>query len=73
MYANKLQINLERCSGCGRCVASCPQGILTLQVNGFRKHAYVTDMNLCTLCGKCVAACPLEIIELTNCMESIEK
>jgi len=52
-------LSVVRCSGCGRCVAACPERIITLTTDQFRKHATVTDADRCTQCGRCIAACPL--------------
>jgi ferredoxin len=52
----------ERCSGCGRCVAACPEKLYTLQMNLHRKYALNKDPQKCTLCGRCLPACPLGII-----------
>jgi ferredoxin len=53
----------ERCSGCGRCVAACPEKLYTLEITNYRKHAINRNPAKCILCGKCVTACPLGIIE----------
>ncbi|MGE0157152.1 MAG: 4Fe-4S dicluster domain-containing protein [Geobacter sp.] len=50
---------VARCSGCGRCVAACPERIITLTTTNHRKRATVNDAGRCTLCGRCIAACPL--------------
>lgn len=55
-------ITIERCSGCGRCVAACPERIITLETEKHRKHAVITEPRQCTDCGACVAACPIEAI-----------
>lgn len=52
----------ERCSGCGRCIAACPEKLFSLEIRGFRKQALINSAKKCTLCGKCINACPLEII-----------
>jgi ferredoxin len=51
-----------RCSGCGRCVAACPEKLYTLQTDNYRKYSRNKAPENCTLCGKCLLSCPLEII-----------
>ena len=57
-----LLIAPERCSGCGRCVAVCPEKILTLQSFGHRKRAVLTAPSRYTRCAICVTACPLDAV-----------
>jgi len=45
------------CSGCGLCVADCPDGAINLEHVGGRTVARVDDV-LCRSCGSCVATCP---------------
>lgn len=42
-----------RCHKCGRCVAVCPSGALSIDAGG-RIHR---DISRCRLCGDCVASC----------------
>jgi ferredoxin len=56
-----ININLERCNGCGACVEICPEGALYLVDN---KAA--VDTRLCRECEACVAACPTEAITITS-------
>ncbi|MDD5285376.1 MAG: 4Fe-4S binding protein [Desulfuromonadaceae bacterium] len=56
------QIDSARCTGCGRCVAACPQKIITLEVSGYSKHAVIRNTERCSLCGCCVTICPVEAI-----------
>lgn len=53
---------LRRCSGCGRCVAACPEKLYTLEVNNHRKHARHSAVERCSRCGSCVASCPLDVL-----------
>lgn len=52
----------RRCSGCGRCVAACPEKLYTLELSDHRKHALNSGIDKCCRCGNCISACPLEII-----------
>lgn len=55
----RVQITLEECKGCGRCVYSCP-------VNALQKTKSVNTMGCvfveytegCIGCGSCFYACP---------------
>jgi electron transfer flavoprotein alpha subunit len=51
-----LQIDPNKCTGCGSCVPSCPFGLLEI-VN---EIAQVSDG--CTLCGACTEACAYDAI-----------
>lgn len=54
-----------RCTGCGRCVAVCPnQAIRLNEKDG--KIIEFTDRNLCVDCGACVSVCPAEARELAG-------
>jgi Fe-S-cluster-containing hydrogenase component 2 len=61
-----ININLERCSGCGACVEICPTGAVYL-VDG--KAAL--DQGLCCDCQDCISACPTEAITLDTQTDSV--
>ncbi|MFZ2950715.1 MAG: 4Fe-4S binding protein [Desulfuromonadaceae bacterium] len=53
------EIDSARCSGCGRCVAACPEKIITLETVRHHKTAVLLHSERCTSCGRCVIACPV--------------
>ena len=57
-----LDIVVDRCKGCGLCVAICPKHILALDmaiVNELGYHPIrLTDAAACTSCALCARICP---------------
>lgn len=54
------QIDRERCTACGDCIASCPTNALG-QVDG---KAALVNPDRCTYCTVCEDICPVNAIEL---------
>jgi ferredoxin len=63
LYA--VEVDEERCSGCGACVYACNYDAARL-VERDGKLVSETDMFRCKSCGMCVAACPSEARTLVD-------
>ncbi|MCD6492243.1 MAG: CoB--CoM heterodisulfide reductase iron-sulfur subunit A family protein [Archaeoglobaceae archaeon] len=58
-----VEVNLEKCTGCGDCVKECPYDSIQLKnINGEEK-AFVIEA-ACRGCAACAAVCPEEAINL---------
>jgi heterodisulfide reductase subunit C len=62
-YPLPISINEDGCSGCGICVASCPNTAMELYTQNGNRIAHVVA-NLCKGCGACSAACPSGAISI---------
>ncbi len=52
-------INLERCTGCGRCYDICPGDVIRMN----EKKAVVRYPDECWHCGACRLECPEDAIK----------
>lgn len=57
-----LDIVIDRCKGCGLCVATCPKHVLELDLSIVNELGYhpvrLTDAAACTSCALCARICP---------------
>lgn len=60
MIRKIVQIDQERCNGCGLCVPSCAEGAIKM-VNG---KAVLSADNLCDGLGACLGECPQDAIRI---------
>ncbi len=51
-----VEVNEQRCCGCGICVTACPYG--AAQLRGGAERVSTTDRFKCKACGQCVITCP---------------
>ena len=67
---NELVWNREKCTGCGTCAKTCPQGAIeivtatNLKENKYEVEKYEVDTGYCIQCGLCVEACPYDALFL---------
>ena len=52
-----VEVDEQRCCGCGICVTACPYGSAQPRVSG-EKVVSSTDRFKCKACGQCVVSCP---------------
>jgi NADH-quinone oxidoreductase subunit I len=61
---NELVWDEKKCTGCGTCAKTCPQGVIRIvtsadaESNRYIVEQYQVDTGYCIQCGLCVEACP---------------
>ena len=58
----KLELNNEKCAGCGMCIAVCPHQVFEMK----EKKAEIVDRGACMECGACKMNCPAQAIEVKS-------
>ncbi len=67
---NELIWDNIKCTGCGTCAKTCPQGAIEIVTstnlieNKYVVEKYQVDTGYCIQCGLCVEACPYEALYL---------
>jgi len=65
---SRIEIDQDRCKGCGLCVHVCPRKIIVLQQDKLNARGFhpagVTDMSRCIGCAFCATICPDSCIEM---------
>jgi NAD-dependent dihydropyrimidine dehydrogenase PreA subunit len=57
-----LEYDVEKCTGCGRCVEVCPHGVFVME----EQRARVTDRDRCMECGACALNCEYGAISVDS-------
>jgi formate hydrogenlyase subunit 6/NADH:ubiquinone oxidoreductase subunit I len=60
-YRGLIQIDAERCVGCGQCAYSCPSCAMEVHRDG-DKYQWKYDAAKCTFCGRCIERCKLHVL-----------
>ena len=64
----KMEIDTERCKGCGLCVSVCPLKIMEIDRIVTNRKGYHaarnTAIDRCIACGNCAITCPDAVITL---------
>lgn len=58
------EVDHQRCTGCGRCVAACDLHLLSLEPVRWRKFAVLQEAPRCTGCSLCARICPFDAIHM---------
>jgi NAD-dependent dihydropyrimidine dehydrogenase PreA subunit len=53
-----LELDIEKCNGCGICLLVCPHAVFALE----NKQAAIVDRDACMECGACALNCPEEAL-----------
>ena len=57
-----INFDKQKCTGCGVCVKTCPQGVIAMK----EKKAVLTNYYKCMECGACANNCSFDAIDLTK-------
>ncbi|HJB87493.1 MAG TPA: glycyl-radical enzyme activating protein [Candidatus Dorea faecigallinarum] len=52
-FEKEMQVDREKCTGCGACAAVCPNGAIHME-----EGRPILDAEVCVFCGKCTRFCP---------------
>jgi NAD(P)H-quinone oxidoreductase subunit I len=67
---NELVWFVDKCTGCGTCTKSCPQGNIVLVThrsnddNRYIVDKFEVDTGRCMFCGLCVESCPYDALAM---------
>ncbi|MFH1891788.1 MAG: mercury methylation ferredoxin HgcB [Candidatus Zixiibacteriota bacterium] len=53
-----LELDVDKCTGCGMCVFVCPHAVIAVE----KKKVRLMDRNACMECGACAGNCPEEAL-----------
>ncbi len=66
----RIEVDKEKCTGCGECWKACPKGPKIWKING---KAEATNLQYCHLCTLCASKCPEGAIKVIRDGENGEE
>jgi NAD-dependent dihydropyrimidine dehydrogenase PreA subunit len=57
-----LQLDENKCTGCGMCLNVCPHEVFTMN----SKHVVIKNRDACMECGACSRNCPVDAISVES-------
>ncbi len=55
-----LELDQDKCTGCGMCIEVCPHAVLVVE----GRKASIIDKDACMECGACAKNCPFDAISV---------
>ena len=66
----RIEVDKEKCTGCGQCWEACPKGPKIWKING---KAEATNLRYCHVCTLCASKCPEGAIKVIRDGENGEE
>lgn len=66
----RIDVDPERCTGCGKCKKACPKGAVIWNVD---KTANASNLRFCHVCTLCASSCPEDAIHIVRDAEDEPK
>lgn len=57
-----LELDAEKCVGCGRCMEVCPHAVFLVD----QRKAQILDRDACMECGACARNCPVAALQVQS-------
>ena len=64
-FRGKLEVDIDKCIGCGACLHACPPRLITLTDRDSTRTIEFA-LGRCTYCARCAEVCPEKAIRMTK-------
>lgn len=61
-----IKVDLEKCTGCGTCVDTCPVAVFEMKDVGGEEKSNPVNEGECIVCRACEVSCPESAIKVTE-------